>query len=245
MDRWNIRIGGFIAGVDSTVRIGLDNLSAGLDIDLEDALNLEKSVSAFRIDGRYRFGKGLRHQVRLEYSAYHREAIRTIAREIEFGDETYPIGTTVDSLFNLDIIKGSYSYSFLKDDRFDVGGSIGLFVLPIEAGINAAGVGAEKEDFTAPLPVIGIRAAFALTEKLYLNQNIEVFYLSLDSFSGSLTNLTIALEYDAWKNVGLGIAYDVFNIGIKAEGDDYPGVDFVGDIDFGNSGLQLYAKIHF
>lgn len=55
---------------------------------------------------------------------------------------------------------------------------------------------------------------------------------------------TTAVEYKPWKNVGFGLAANSFKLGIEAEGDDYPNIDFVGNIDFDYLGLLLYGKLY-
>jgi hypothetical protein len=86
---------------------------------------------------------------------------------------------------------------------------------------------------------------FAITPKLFLKQSIEVFYLEVGDFKGSISSFTIACEYDFWKNVGFGLGYDVFDLKLEANGSDYPTIDFVGKVEFAYSGLLLYTKIYF
>jgi len=120
-----------------------------------------------------------------------------------------------------------------------------LFITPIEGGITAAGVGTTEEDIVAPLPVVGMSLDFVITPKLFLKQSLEVFYLEIGDFKGSISSFTIACEYNAWKNVGFGLGYDVFDLKLEANGSDYPNIDFVGKVEFAYSGLLLYTKIYF
>jgi hypothetical protein len=39
-----------------------------------------------------------------------------------------------------------------------------------------------------------------------------------------------------WKHLGFGLAADVFNLNIEADGEDYPGIDFKGDLEFKYTG---------
>jgi hypothetical protein len=231
--------------LNSELRIGSATLGAGVIVDVEDALGMESSMSVFRADALYRFGTNRRHQVDFTYYDFRRDATEKIGRVIDWGDNTYPIGTTVDSFFNVRVFRGSYSYALFQDDRFRIGASFGLYVLPIDMGIRADGIGAEEEDITAPLPVFGIKIDFALTPKLFLKQSFDAFYLEYKNFKGSIVSATLALEYNVWKNVGLGIGVDTFRLKIEAEGEDYPGIDFIGDLEFNYTGLLLYTRVYF
>lgn len=53
----------------------------------------------------------------------------------------------------------------------------------------------------------------------------------------------IALEYLPWKHVGFGLGIDAMRVGVEANGSDYPGVDFKGNVEFDYIGAQLYVKV--
>jgi hypothetical protein len=77
----------------------------------------------------------------------------------------------------LDIYELAYSYSFLQDDRIDLAALIGLYVMPIDFGINVAGLVNvnESEKFTAPLPVVGLRMDIALAPRWFLRTGTQIF----------------------------------------------------------------------
>jgi hypothetical protein len=54
-----------------------------------------------------------------------------------------------------------------------------------------------------------------------------------------LFNGLIALEYNPWKYIGFGFGYNIFRVSIKADGNDYPNIDFVGKIQLNYPGLLL------
>jgi hypothetical protein len=117
--------------------------------------------------------------------------------------------------------------------------------MPIEFKFSSSTFGAKQEDITAPLPVLTLRGDFALTRKLFLKMQWDVFYLKISDFEGSILSALLAIEYNFWKNVGLGLGYNDFRVHVEAKGSDYPGISFKGDIDFQIRGFQLYAKIFF
>lgn len=243
-ERLSIKLGWFIAGLNTDARIGSKELGLGLNLDLEEALGLETTQSVFRADALYRFGKSRRHRWDFSYYDFRRSATKTLKTDVEFNGETIRIGTTADSFFNIRIFRLGYSYSFFHDDRFDIAGSAGLFIMPLEIGISASGLANEDQSITAPLPTIGMRAEFALTPKLFLSQDLQLFWLKYQSFRGGMVSTRTAIEYNAWKNFGLGLGFDAFHLAIEAENEDYPGVDFAGNIKFDYTGLLLYAKFY-
>ena len=244
-ERFSLSLGGFSATINSDVSLGAKGLN--LEVNVEDALDMDSSVSVFRLDGMWRFSRNLRHRLDLGWFDISRDASTTLLQDIEIGDTIFPLGTKVTSSFDLQVFKGAYSYSFFQDDRMDLGVSFGLFVMPIDFKIDASGAfeGHERESITAPLPVLGLRADFAITPKLFLKYSFDFFYLEYDQFEGAVTDTKLALEYNAFKYLGFGIGLDRFNIHIEAEGEDYPNIDFEGSFEFGYLGLMVYCKVYF
>jgi len=244
-ERFSFNLGGFSTAINSDVSLGAKGL--GIEVNVEDALDLDSSVSVFRVDGLWRFTRNLRHRLDLGWFDISRDSSTTLLRDITIGGTTFPLGTEVTTSFDLQVFKGAYSYSFFQDDRMDLGVSFGLFVMPIDFKIDASGAfeGHERESITAPLPVLGLRTDFAITPKLFLKYNIDFFYLEIDQFEGAITDSKLALEYNVFKYLGLGIGLERFNIYIKAEGEDYPNIDFNGTFEFSYFGLMAYCKIYF
>ena len=256
---WNkghLTLGGYVAALDSGVTLG-GSKGLGINVDVEDLLGLETTDTSFRLAAGYRLGKSRRHTLELSWFYFHREGENTLIEEIPIppelgGEPGDAIGPgTINSLFNFDIYKFKYEYSFILDERADLNVGIGLFVMPIEFGIafTEGGVtrGSVQESITAPLPVVGLGFDFAITPKWFIRQQLEVFYLEIDSFEGGITSLTAALEYFPWQNVGFGLGADGLQVKIEAtEQTDYPGLgDFVGSLDFSYIGVQLYMKLVF
>jgi hypothetical protein len=245
-EKFGINVGGFITTMNSDVRLESGRTGTGTDISAEDVLGLDSHLSVFRVDTFYRFTENRRHRFDLNYMDLRRSATRTIEKEIHIRDQVFPVGTTLDSLFDLKIIRGSYSYSIFQDNRFDVGLSIGAYVAPIKVRLSSARSGeAEEQSLTAPLPVLGVRFDYAIIPKLYLRTNIDGFYLQYGGFEGSLFDAKAVLEYNIWDHVGVGVGYDYFRANIRSEGSKYPGINLAGEIQVDYGGLLVYGKYFF
>jgi hypothetical protein len=250
--RGYLNLGAYLATMDSAFRLGESNLGLGIELDVEEFLNLDTSDTSFRIDAGYRFGKTRRHKVEFSWFKFHREGSRFIDEEIEvppeLGGGTLGPGNFT-SVFNFDIYKLKYEYSFVFDERADLNVGLGLYIMPIEVGLSAVvnGVfeGSMSEKITAPLPVIGLGFDFAITPKWIIRQQMDLLYLELGDFRGAITSYAAALEWLTWKHVGFGIGVDALRVRIEAQGSDYPGIDFRGNIEFSYIGAQLYLKAYF
>jgi hypothetical protein len=245
-ERFSFNLGGFITSLNTDVRIGIEQVGAGIEIDVEDALGLDSSTSVIWGGLMYRFGRSRRHRVDFSYSDFRRDATRVLEKDIEIGDKTITVGERVRSEFNFSVIRGQYSYSFFQDDRMDLSAGIGLYVMPIELQLETATERVADEAFIAPLPTLYLEGDFAITPKLFLKAGYGILYLKIGDFKGAILDSRLALEYHVWKHVGFGLGIDRLQVEIEAEDDNiYPGVDFIGNLTFNYTGVLLYTKIYF
>lgn len=244
-ERFSFSLGGFITGLNSDIQLSSREVGLGATINVEEALGLETSTLVLRGESEYNYGKRRRNTARLCYFSLFRDAKKVLDSEIEIGDETFPVGTEVSSKFNLQILRGTYNYSFYMDERVKLGVSIGLFIMPISFSTSALGLSEEVANFIAPLPVLGLGANFAITPKLYLKQSIDILYLEIPSFKGSIMDVNIKFEYNPWKNFGFGLGLNSYRLNITAYKDDGTFLDFKGTIKTSYTGILFYGKYYF
>ena len=248
-EKFGVNLGIFLSALDTNFRIGS---GVGLDIDVEQALGLDTSDTVFRTDASWRFTENRRHRLDFAWFSFKRDGSRQIGQDITIEDKdgnpiTIDAGTNVESNFDLDIYEVSYSYSFFQDDRIDLAVGIGFYIMPIDFGLRAAGAfeTGGSQDFTAPLPVLGLRMDFALTPKWFIRTGSQVFYVEYDNFTGSVLEFKAAVEYNPWKHVGIGLGFDSLAVKVEADGQDYPEIDFKGNVEFNYVGLQLYLRVFY
>ena len=248
-EKFGIQAGYFLSAVDSGFRLGT---SIGVDIDVEDLLDLDASSSVFRVGALWRFTENRRHRLDFSWFSLNRDGSRQVLEDFTIEDKDGNLieinaGSTVDAFFDLDIYQLAYSYSFIQDDRLDLAVQIGAYVMPIDVGLSVAGAIDEQgsERFTAPLPVLGLRMDIALTPRWFIRTGAQAFYLEYDNFKGSILEFRAAVEYNPWQHVGIGLGFDTLGINIEAEGEDYPGIDLNGKVNFNYAGLLLYLRFFY
>jgi len=250
-DKAYVQLGGFLAGMDSGFRIGSSNVGVGVVLDVEQALGLDETQVAFRLDGAYRFTRNRRHKLDFSWFSMNRSAARTLGpgEEIRIPDPDDPdndiviTDTTIESKFNFDIYKIKYKYSFLLDQRVDVFVGGGFYVMPMEFGLGEQGADSTDETITAPLPVLSVGVDVALARKWQLRQEFDLMYLRISGFTGTINDFNLGLERSLSKSIALGLGVDSLQVAVQAEGSgDYPGVDFDGTVEFKYVGLQFYVR---
>ena len=242
--KFSLAVGGFVTESDTTVQINSETLGVGAIVDLENTLGVERSVSTYRIDARYRFGETRRHEVEFHYFSSKRTGDKTLEEDLQIGDEFFPAGTGVVTEFDLRFANVDYVYNFLMDDRVRLGVSVGLHTTGIGLKLNEVGGAiAEDESFTAPLPMVGLRSDVILTPRWRMKIDVNLFYLEYDKYTGRLGDTYVGVEYLPWKNFGFGAGFNYINYQIEVD----PGseIDFYGQVKFQLTGFLVYGKYFF
>ncbi len=241
--------GAFFPAFDTKVRVDNKNISEGSDVDLENDLDFKSRETTFHLGGYWRFFS--RHRIGLAYLRFSRDGSAILNKEITIGDEVFPVGANVASEFKLKVIPISYMYSFMKREKFELAGGIGLHWYRIDfkaAGNTSVGTEDLDHNVTAkanvPLPLLGLRFDYHFTPKWSAGLLGEVFWLNTGSdtfkFSGSLVNLRLSTQYWFFNNVGLGAAINYFNLNVDVEDDDWK-----GKLDYSYWGPQVYVAVRF
>ena len=243
-ERFSISLGSFISIDDAGITLGSKQLGLGVILDLEDALGLNTSSFVFRGIANYNFGKKNQQAIVLDYFSINRQATKILEADIELGDSVYPVGTRIDSKYNLSIIRVKYEYAFIHDERVSLGLSAGLFIMPLQFSVKTQKSDGQTTSILAPLPLLGIHSDFLIAKKLVIRESVEMLYLKYSGFTGSILDLNFAIEHKTFKNFGFGLGINLNRLSISAEGKDYPNIDFTGSIKMEYSGILLYARFY-
>lgn len=242
-DRFSVSFGGFLASYNSDIKVANDQVGLGITIDIEDVLGITSNTFAFRGNASYRFGKRQRNTLSAGYFGIFRSSKKTLERELEIGDEVFPVGTELAVKFNFTIIRAKYDYTFFEDDRVSLGTSFGLFIVPFSLAINTTSFNDHQTKFTAPLPLLGLRSDFRISQKFSLYQSVELLYLTFGNYQGSILDLNMLLEYKAFSNVAFGAGLNSNRLKVNIESENTK-IDFFGTMRMEYTGLMLYAKYY-
>jgi hypothetical protein len=244
-EKFSVILGGFFTGLSTDMIFGSEQLGLGLALNMEKALGLETSTFVFRGEAGYNFGKRGRSTLNFGYVGFFRNSKKVLEAEINVGDAVFPIGTEVDSRFDIQIYKSTFDYAYYKDDRIKLGASLGLHIIPIRFSLHSLGRSEKATNFTAPFPVLGLDTRFAVTSKVQIKQGIEVLYLKIDDYKGKITDVNFRIEYTPWKHIGFGLGYNSYQLSLSKENDSGNIIHFIGYIKTGYSGMLFYGKFYF
>jgi hypothetical protein len=237
-DRWQIMIGAYAPKVSTIASLNGSGGRVNASVNFEDELDLSDRKVLPDILGSVRLGQ--RWKIEAEYFSLHRTGTRPISRTIDWGDNTYTLGTVVTSTFDSDIYRLSAGYSFIKDDKKELGAVLGLHVTDFQTSLSAAGVGTSPGDTLAPLPTIGAYGSYAFAPRWMVSGRVDYFSLNYDDYDGSLLNFSVGVDYRFTRTFGVGLAYRYVDYDVKVTKSKYN-----GSIEYKFDGPMLYGVASF
>ena len=228
---------------DSTASAG-----QGTEVNCSDSFG-GGDGTRFRVDGAWRFGDSRRHKLRGMWFNFSQNRSAEFDREVNWGDATFPINTTIESVYEFDIYELAYEYAFLRRENLELSGSIGLHLAQFKVGLSAevdtgggsgtAEIGDEGK-LNAPLPVIGGRAIWNISGDFWLDAMVQFFALEYDNVDGRLIDTRIGVLWQPKKWGGVGIGYNRFDMDVDVTRDR-----FTGKLDWIYDGPQIFYSVSF
>jgi hypothetical protein len=237
-ERASILLGMFITDRASDVRLDSDQ-GDGTDIDFENDLGFDSKTTVGRLAGHYWFNE--RHRFDGSYFDLSRNSAKRIQETIDFGDASFPIDTTVGAEADFVVIKAAYTFSALNRDRGFFGITGGLYVAQTKFSLTAGSLTGDSESLTAPLPVIGVRGEYAITDRITIGGASEWFKFESEDVEGRLHDFYVGADYRFSKRFAVGLAYNDVALNVGANEDD----GFEGRLVWAYDGFLLFAKYDF
>lgn len=236
----------FVPAIESSARLdATDPRLRGTKLSLEGDLGLRahKGTPYALLGARL----GDRWRLEFEYYALRRSGSRTIGRDVQWDDRTFPISTRLDASFESTIYRLTAGWSFLRSPQGEAGVAIGLhttdFKLSLagQAAIGAtAALTADRRDQFVPLPTVGVYGTYALTPEWMLRGRVDFLPLRSDRYEGSLTNLMAAVDWRFAKNLSVGVGYRLVNYQVELSRSR-----FNGELNYRFHGPTVYLSAAF
>jgi hypothetical protein len=241
--RFTVALGAFFPINYSRVTVGNEQGTFGTRIDMNSDLGLSRNSST--ISGGIQWRAARRSRFDLNFYHINRSATKTLDKNIQFKDTTFPIHGTVSDYFRTDIYRFSYGYAIFCNARWEAGLSFGLHVLRSNLGIGVAGDSANAEynsgfGFTAPLPDFGIWGGWAFAPKWALTSEVGFFQIGINGFNGRLITANLWVTREIIPNLNVAAGYDGLNFNLDVTKEHYK-----GSLAWGYNGPSIIATYSF
>jgi len=209
--KFDIRLSGFVDGIDTKVARDTSDGIPGFETDIEDFLGASDEETVLQIDGTMRIGNY--HRLEFGYFELGRNSSTILASDLSFGDEVFTTGTEVDVVVDAKVFRAGYSYSLIRNSQLDFGVMAGVHVISLATDILADSTNQRvRSRAGTPLPVIGAHASVFLGEKSTLGAKLQVFRTDFDRYEGSLNYATLDYQYRVIDNFSVGVGYNFYGM---------------------------------
>jgi hypothetical protein len=238
-----IRAGAFVSfSTRTVVRFDSNDLPIGFYFD-EDYLGFQTATVQPRVEFAYRFNK--RHMIDAEYYSVKRTGTRSVdILTLDLEDPTLNVETVqLQTSFQTLILRVSYTWIFHSDNRVLLGLSPGVYLTDFRIRIKTLEPSElidESSRLLIPLPVLGFRLNYQLTQRLGIISGYNTFFIKYQEFTGLMTEASLYFEHRTFKHLGFGAGATIFPMYITYEGER-----FTTEIRNTYLGAVLYASLYF
>jgi len=249
--RFNVSLGTFVvaSNLNGSLRGTANTNNQNVDFDKEFGTDADQT--RWRVDVSWRITQ--RQHLRFMYFDNDIQRTRTIDQNLEWGDYTFLAGAQVTAEQKFRVYELSYEYAFLRRDNYEIVASAGIhfedLILKLSGNASLtvdtpAGPVEQPATFTtkqssvpAPLPVLGVRGDWAVSDHVYLDASAQVFKLSYQGIDGNWSDLRAGATWMFNQHFGVGVGYDRFATHI-----DVNKGSFNGRLNVGYQGALIYVK---
>jgi outer membrane scaffolding protein for murein synthesis (MipA/OmpV family) len=239
MPRFEIRAGIFNDSVSTTIIRNADDGTPGEPIDVEDALALAGEQSILQLEAIVRIGQF--HRLEFGYFDFGRDSSLTLLKDLEFGDELFPAGSTVDINSNLQIARAAYAFSLMNDAQKEIGVMMGMHLSRMKVDVHAPSSGQRETTVAStPLPVVGVHGSIALGPKTRLAARLQIFRMHFDHYKGSMNYFNLVVQHMFTQRVSIGGGYSFYAIKLDSDHNDIN-----GSLEVLHQGPFVFVGAHF
>jgi hypothetical protein len=228
-DRFYVRGTFFNPAVTTTLRVdqkspgpGLPNLP-GTVVNGEKDLGLDGRIPQGRIEIMFRLRE--RNRLRVDYFETNRRADHLLARQILFGAQTFDVGDRTNTSLDWRSFGLTYTYSFIRTDRFEVGAGIAVNFVEADAqGTVPARNLRQEVSGSGAFPTIPLDLTWRISRRFAVSARGQYFRAAVNNFAASLAEYHGDLQY-RWKpNFSVGAGYTINRSFINVNQASFPGL---------------------
>ena len=244
-DRFYAMGGFFNPAISTALRIDGRSPMAGVPgrigttLSTEKDLGMDGRVPQGRVELMFRLRK--RSKVRVNYFETRRTADHALARPVFFGDLDFNPGDQVSSFLDFRSFDLTYTYSFIRTERFELGTGLAVHFLEAEARGSVETKNLQKDVSGAgAFPTIPLDFTWVLSRHFAFTTRAQYLKASVSGFTGAVGQYHGDFQY-RWKpNFTIGAGYTRMKWLLDVKDASFPGA-FRLDV----RGPEAFFKVSF
>lgn len=241
-DRFYMR-GSYYQG-DNTTLMRIDSTGAqtpdGTLLDGEEDLGLDDVVDMGRMEFNIRMAD--RSNVRIDYFKLNRFGEVRLTEPIDFGDFTFDTGDLFRSALDWRTLSITYTFSMLKNERFEFGFGLGAHVFELKAEGGEPGTNNREEDSEAGIfPTAAVNFAWRITRRwAFTARHNQLKLIGDDTAEGKYQDSHADVQFRWRPNLAFGVGYSRLRLDLDVHEADEP---FLFDLE--TVGPEIFFRASF
>lgn len=211
----------------------------GTQLTAENVLGVTNRADQPQLELMFRLEE--RNRLRVDWFDLRRNGASVLTNGLQFGDQTYLVGQAVDSMLAWRQMDITYTYSFLRNRRFELGAGLGVHFLQAEARLQSPS-SPQIADYSeaGPFATVAVDGTWLIDRHWSLNARGQYMRLRLGSYTGEFEDLHADFQYRWRRNVALGAGYDYTKRELDARNTDPS-----GQLQLRVTGPRLFLRISY
>jgi hypothetical protein len=241
-DHFYIRAAFYSPKYDTNFRVDPTNAppgTTGTPVNAENDLGLAQREQRGVVDFMFRLRD--RNKVQVGYFETNRSGSQVLANDVVFGNQTFPAGQLAQTTFDLQQFNITYTYSFIRNNRFEVGSGLALYFLQIDV-IGAVPAQSLRQEVTAatPFPALPLDLAWCLSSRWAATARAAYLKVNTHDLGGWYLDTHADIQYRWVNNFAVGAGYASIRSDLTHRNGSFPGV-----VNMTISGPQVFVRFSF
>jgi len=241
-DHFYMRAAYYAPKYNTNFRVDPTNAASGITgtpVNAENDLGLEHRDSRGVVDFMFRLRD--RNKVRVAYFETNRSGSQVLANDVVFGNQTFPAGQLAQTTFDLQQFNITYTYSFIRNNRFEVGSGLALYFLQLDV-IGAVPAQNLRQEVTAatPFPALPLDLTWCLSSRWAATAQAAYLKVNTHDLGGWYLDTHADIQYRWVSNFAVGAGYASIRTDLTHRNGSFPGV-----VKMNISGPQVFVRFSF
>ena len=241
-DHFYIRAAFYSPKYNTSFRVDPTNAppgTTGTPVNAENDLGLPHRVRQGVVDFMFRLRD--RNKVRVGYFESNRSGSQVLANDVVFGNQTFPAGELAQTSFDLQQFNITYTYSFIRNDRFEVGSGLALYFLQLDVIGQVPAQGLRQEVTAAtPFPALPLDLTWCLSSRWAATAQAAYLKVNTHNLGGWYLDSRADIQYRWVPNFAVGAGYASIRTDLTHRNGSFPGV-----VKMTISGPQVFVRFSF
>ena len=241
-DHFYIRAAWYAPKYNTSFRVDPTNAppgTIGTPVNAENDLGLPHRENRGVVDFMFRLRD--RNKMRVSYYETNRSGSQVLANDIVFGNQTFPAGQLAQTSFDLQQFDITYTYSFIRNSRFEVGSGLALYFLQIDVIGQVQALNLRQEVTAAtPFPALPLDLTWRLSSRWAATAQAAYLKVNTHDLGGWYLDTHADIQYRWVNNFAVGAGYSSIRTDLTHRNGSFPGV-----VNLSIKGPQLFVRFSF